>query len=68
MNNKCCGKCKHWHEKESKYKTPIGDCDKIPQDTYFECDGDGFRFDGETFEDEIYDDVFECFEEKGGAE
>ena len=65
MSNECCGKCKHWHKiEESPYKTPIGKCDKIPKGTFYEdCDGESYRFDTEVFEDEIYTDVFECFEE-----
>lgn len=68
--NKYCGNCKHWHKnkpEDQPYKTPIGMCDKIPKGTYFECDGDSYRFDPEVFEDEWYTDVFECYEE-GGAE
>lgn len=60
-----CGNCKHWHEIEEKVDVlRRGRCDKIPEGTYNEnCDGEGYRFPGTTFEDELYDEDFECFEE-----
>ena len=60
-----CGECKHWHELENqKYGCREGTCDKVSGGTPFECnDGNTYLFSGRTFEDEEYDDVFECFDE-----
>ena len=65
-NYNYCGNCKHWHEiEEHPYNLRLGRCDKIPEGTYGEnCDGEGYRFPGEVFEDELYSEDFECFEEK----
>jgi hypothetical protein len=61
-----CGECKHWHEiEQTEYKCRLGRCDKIPKGTLFEDDdGNSYHFDPEVFDDEIYTDALECFEEK----
>ena len=62
---KRCGKCKHWHEhKVQKYKSKKGNCDKIVKGTAFVCEGEKYNYDGYSFEDECYDDCFNCFEAK----
>lgn len=41
----------------------FGDCDKYPSKTPYKTeDGDYEMYDGYSFEDESYDDVFGCFE------
>lgn len=62
-----CGNCKHWHQWVSA-KQPyairlrLGDCDKIPKGQKY-ADGK-YEYDGYSFEDECYDDEFNCFELK----
>lgn len=57
-----CGQCKHWHEWENQNeKLKKGDCYKIPKGTSF--DGD-CKYNGWSFEDEVYDDCFNCFDER----
>lgn len=69
MNN-CCGNCKHWYiwdeEKQNCCWVSKGDCDKIPKGCswYDEKFKKHFDYDGYSFEDECYDDVFHCFEPK----
>ena len=59
-----CGECKHWHGLKKQTYCRMGICDKVEAGTPFECDdGNTYLFDGRPFEDEEYDDVFECFEE-----
>ena len=69
-----CGNCLHWHEwSEHRHKEywgcyknwqpgdlAFGDCDKIDRGTLF-SDGEN-RYDGYSFEDENYDEEFNCFE------
>ena len=61
-----CGNCKHWHERKKEYEWRLrrGDCDKIPQGCSWYCDEyqQHFAYDGWSFEDEYYGDVFGCFE------
>lgn len=40
----------------------FGDCDKIAKDTSYEDEYGTGHYDGYSFEDESYDDVFHCFE------
>ena len=59
-----CGDCVHWHEWESERNDSCrrGDCDKIAKGTPF---SDGrYTYDGYSFNDECYDDDFQCFEPK----
>lgn len=59
-----CGSCVHWHAlEEQPYKLRLGECKKIAVGTRYPCDGDAYFFSGKTFEDEVYDDEFGCFEE-----
>ena len=61
--DKRCGNCKHWHEHiGQKYHLKTGDCDKIIKGTKFSGDGQTYEYDGYSFEDECYDDYFNCFE------
>lgn len=67
-DDKYCGQCKHWHKRPFlKQDTiiPIGDCDKIEKGRpYPSCNKDEpFYYDGWSFKDEVYDDVFHCWEE-----
>ena len=65
--NRCCGICKHWHERD-EYKgggvLAIGDCDKIPEGHQLTPSADGtiYTYDGYSFEDEVYDEEWGCFE------
>lgn len=72
ISRKECGGCKHWCAGEESQKTglTIGNCDKIPKGRKWESEGKTYFFDGETFEDECYNDDFGCFEEmvKDGTE
>lgn len=64
-----CGNCKHWHEfPEQKYRCKLGVCDKIPFGTEFTVVGYTHKYNGWSFNDECYDDVFGCFEVKYGTE
>ena len=61
----CCGVCKHWHEWEKDAgQLAKGDCDKIPKGHEWTDEefGKTYQYDGYSFEDECYDDVFNCFE------
>ena len=59
-----CGNCIHWHAlKEQPYKLRLGECEKIAEGAFYSCDGDSYFFNSKTFEDEVYDDEFGCFEE-----
>lgn len=72
VTKRTCGNCRYWHKwtKEQidkywgddlhKWKLYFGSCDKIPEGTEFE----GNKFDGIPFEDECYDECFNCWEEK----
>lgn len=65
---RCCGACKHWHEWEKDAgQLARGGCDKIPkgQEWTDEDTGNIYQYDGYSFEDECYDDVFGCFESVG---
>lgn len=56
-----CGNCKHWHEwpkEKQRWSLHLGTCDKIAKGTVF----DGSTYDGYSFEDECYDEDFNCFE------
>ncbi len=68
-----CGNCKHWHEfPQQTCRIKQGVCDKVPKGTTFtvediidEYEGSmTYKYDGWSFEDECYDDVFKCFEVK----
>lgn len=67
MEYECCGNCKHWHRnEEQRYSSSVlGKCDKIPDGTAFEVEGEKYAFSSEVFADEVYTDCFGCFE-KGG--
>lgn len=63
---RACGVCKRWHErKEDANVLAIGDCDKIPKGTEWhdEETQKTYTYDGYSIEDEVYDEVFGCFEE-----
>ena len=61
--DKSCGNCKHWHEHiGQEYHLKTGDCDKIIKGTKFSDDNKTYEYDGYSFEDECYDDYFNCFE------
>lgn len=58
--DKYCKDCKHWHKTGDGLQ---GDCDKIAKGTRFETKYENvFYYDGYSYADEIYDDIFHCFE------
>ncbi len=61
--DKPCGKCKHWHERKERKGLRTGDCDKIAKGTLYNIGDKTYTYDGYSFEDEYYDDCFNCFEE-----
>lgn len=48
----------------------LGDCDKIEKDRPYYSDGHDhvYTFDGYSFEDECYDEYFNCFEDDNDQE
>ena len=64
-DDKYCRDCIHWNKRaEQDGKLLKGDCLRVPQGMNNTIDGSQYWYDGWSFEDEIYDDVFHCFEGK----
>lgn len=60
--NKCCGNCKHWHEKWEQFEIKRGECDKVAKGTSFFYEQEVSNFRGFPYIDDCYDDFFNCFE------
>ena len=64
-DDKLCGDCRHWLPwEEQPYRCRQGDCEKMPAGKLLTVDGVTYDYEGYSFEDECYDDCFNCFEPK----